>query len=139
MKIKLIGAALSVVFVMAGCNLNSDVTSGQQQLVNDIQSIDAYLTSKGITAIKDVAGIRYTIDSLGAGYPPRYTSKVTFDYVGKLFTGTTFQSGTVTDQAITGFVTGLQIGLPSLPNGSKATFYIPSSFAYGSQAQTNIP
>jgi FKBP-type peptidyl-prolyl cis-trans isomerase len=139
MKVKLIGLAVSVVFLMTGCNLNSDVTSGQEQLINDLKVIDTYLASKGINALKDVNGIRFTIDSLGAGYPPRYTSRVTFDYTGKLFSGSTFQSGTVTDKPITDFITGFQIGLPSLPNGTKATFYIPSVFAYGSQAQNNIP
>lgn len=139
MKLRLIGAAVSVVFLMAGCSLNSDVTSGQEQLANELRAIDAYLISKGITALKDANGIRFTVDSIGTGYPPRFASKVSFDYTGKLFTGSVFQSGKVTDQAIAGLVAGLQIGLPSIPNGSKATFYIPSVFAYGSQAQNNIP
>ena len=139
MKMKIGGVALLLAFIMTGCNLNSDVTSGQEQLIQDLQSIDSYLTTHGITALKDINGIRFTIDSLGTGYPPRYGSNVTFAYTGKLLSGATFQSGTVTDRAISGLITGLQIGLPSIPNGTKATFYIPSIFAYGSQAQSNIP
>ena len=139
MKIKVVDVVLLSVLALMGCNLNSDETSGEAQLANDLKSIDSYLANKGITALKDVNGIRFKIDSLGTSYSPRFNNNVSFDYTGKLLSGTVFQAGAVKDKPVSNFITGLQIGLPLVPNGSKATFYIPSSFAYGSQGQTNIP
>ena len=138
MKIKSCCLIFVVCLTMSGC-LDTDVSSGAEQLKADLVAIDSYLFTNGIAALKDANGIRFTVDSLGSGFPARYESKVTFTYTGKLMSGTVFQANTLTDVQVSSLITGLQIGIPLVPNGSKATFYIPSVYAYGSQGQANIP
>ena len=133
------GAVVISGFIFSGCSLDTDTSSSLEQLNADLNAIDTYLASQGIVALKDINGIRFTIDSIGSGYPPRYNSTVTFSYTGKLLSGSTFQASTLNNVEVNGLITGLQIGLTLVPNGSKATFYIPSVYAYGSQAQNNIP
>jgi FKBP-type peptidyl-prolyl cis-trans isomerase FkpA len=138
MKIKVIGIVLLSALLFSGCDLSSDVTSGSEQLASDLAAIDTYLSVNGIVALRDVNGIRFTIDSIGSGFPPLYNSTVKLNYTGKLLSGTIFQTGTISNK-VSDLISGLQIGLPLIPNGTKATFYIPSVYAYGSQAQGNIP
>ena len=138
MKVRFFVFMSFIGLVLNGC-LDSDVSSGAEQLKSDLAAIDAYLSTQGIVALKDINGIRFTVDSIGSGYPPRYDSKLTFNYTGKLLSGTVFQSGTLPDAAVSSLITGLQIGLPLIPNGSKATFYIPSVYAYGSEGKAGIP
>jgi FKBP-type peptidyl-prolyl cis-trans isomerase len=130
--------AVGALLTLGAC-LDSDVSSSQEQFNADIASIDQYLTNHSIVAFKDISGVRFTIDSLGGGFAPRYSSKVTFSYTGKLLSGSIFQSSTLTNADISGLIIGMQIGLPLIPNGSKATLYIPSAYGYGSQTNGNIP
>lgn len=138
MKIRVFGLVFLMGLMLGGC-LNSDLTSGEEQLKADLAAIDAHLAANNIVALSDVNGIRFTLDSLGSGYPPRYNSTITFSYTGKLLDGTVFQSSTLDDVKVAELITGLQIGLLLIPNGSKATVYVPSVFAYGSQGRTDIP
>ncbi len=132
--------SLALLLLLNSC-LNSDTVDSGALLKSELAAIDAYLASKNITPLKDASGVRFTIDSLASGYTPRLNYLVTFDYTGKLMdaTGTVFQTSTLKNTDITKLIVGFQIALPLVPNGSKATFYIPASYGYGSQAQTNIP
>jgi FKBP-type peptidyl-prolyl cis-trans isomerase len=143
MKINLSNFGIvGVLFSLVACLGDSNTPSFQEQLLQEVAAIDSYLASKGITAIKEASsGIRFTLDSLGSGYSPRINDRVTFAYTGKLMdmNGTVFQSATISNTSINSLITGFQIGLTIVPNGSKATLYIPSVYAFGSQAQTGIP
>src|SRR5689334_23152969 len=109
--------AVGVLLTLGAC-LDSDISSSQEQYNADIAAIDDYLTNHSIVAYKDISGVRFTIDSLGGGFPPRYSSKVTFSYTGKLLpSGTVFQTSTLTDNAIANMIVGMQIGLPLIPSG----------------------
>jgi FKBP-type peptidyl-prolyl cis-trans isomerase FkpA len=111
-----------------------------KQLNNDVAIIDDYLVTNGITtAIKDVSGVRYNIQSLGTGIPPRMIDQVSFDYTGKLINGTVFETSSLSEVEIASLVAGFQIALPQIPEESTATLYIPSGYGYGSTAHTNIP
>lgn len=110
-----------------------------QRLASDTVSIDQYLASKSIDAIKDKSGLRYVITQLGTGAQPDIYSKVKIKYTGKLLSdGTEFFTGTYEpsvdfDSRVINFIFGLQVALPKLPVGSKATLYIPSGLGFGDQ------
>jgi FKBP-type peptidyl-prolyl cis-trans isomerase FkpA len=143
MKIFSYSIGLIVLSLALSRCMNNDVLSSEeqfkQQLANEVASIDSYLNSKKIVALKDASGIRFTLDSMGSGYTPRISDNVTFNFKGQLLDGSVFQTALATANPIKNLVTGLQIGMPLVPNGSKATFYIPSVYGYGAEAQTGIP
>lgn len=135
--------ALAGFTFLTGCHKEDNTSiSAQQQLINDVATIDQYLKDHNITAYTDVNGLRYTITSVGKGYPPRLDNAVKVIYTGSvLFNNTPFASAVTSDSTLTpyDYITGWQIGLRLLPEGTKATIYIPSGLAYGNQANGPIP
>jgi FKBP-type peptidyl-prolyl cis-trans isomerase FkpA len=106
----------------------------EAQFKTDTIAIEAFLTTNNITnAITDPSGLRYVITTMGTGAKPKTTSTIAFNYDGKfLTTGASFDKSTTTaSSALSSLIKGFQIGMPLLPAGSKATFYIPSSLGYG--------
>ena len=107
------------------------------QLDLDSIAIDTHLLNNAIVAEKGPLGIRYTIQELATGISPFWYDKIKISYTGKLLsTGSQFYSGTVQpssefDSRVVDFLPGLQIAVQLLPQGSKATFYIPSTLAFG--------
>lgn len=112
----------------------------KKRLQTDIQTIDQFLETNFINAIKDQSGLRYVITKSGEGAPPNLYNKVTINYTGKLFTnGTTFYSGISTstaefDSRVINYLYGIQVALLKLPLGSKAILYIPSGLGFGSES-----
>lgn len=131
--------AISIILVLGSCFGGGEENSVDAQLKRDISAIDSYLSANNIETIKDVNGVRFTVDSLGKGYAPRLSDHVTFDYSLRLLDGNFFQTSTLSKAFIENLIIGFQIALPLLPNGSKATLYIPSGYAYGAQGQSQIP
>lgn len=132
--------SLGLIFVATSClDTNIDV-SAIEQLNKDIASIDNYLTSNSINAIKDASGIRIVIHHMGTdGLPPNSENNLKVNYTGKLLSnGSVFDSGTVTNK-LSSYIVGWQIGLAMLPAGSEATLYIPSGYAYGPAGTSSIP
>ena len=110
------------------------------QLQADIATIDKYLDSLKITAVKDASGIRYNVTGQGAGSKPSITNTVYFTYSGKLLkTGVVFGQSSTTVSSYLGTMAppGLQTGMQKLQVGSTATFYIPSSLAFGLNSSTD--
>lgn len=108
----------------------------------DTTAIESYLTANNIIATTDATGLRYVITLTGTGAKPTPTNSVTFNYNGKLLsTGVSFEKSTAPiTTPLSNIIKGLQVGFQLLPVGSKATFYIPSSQAYGpSGSQGVIP
>jgi FKBP-type peptidyl-prolyl cis-trans isomerase len=103
------------------------------QFKADTTAIGAYLKANNITAKIDSTGLRYVITLTGTGAKPKVTSTISFNYDGKfLATGVSFDKSTApSSAALSSLIKGFQIGMPLLPAGSKATFYIPSSLGYG--------
>jgi FKBP-type peptidyl-prolyl cis-trans isomerase len=116
--------------------LDDDFVSPEDQLNKDIATIDSYLSQNGISAIKDASGIRIAIQTLGdTGLPPDTESTLEVNYKGKLLSkGTIFDQGNITGK-VSKFIVGWGIAMPMLPEGTKATLYIPSAYAYGAQTQ----
>lgn len=111
------------------------------QLQKDIEAIDDYLAKNSITAIKDPSGLRYVITTPGDAARPCLEKSVLVKYTGKLMTtGAIFDSTFNNPNAangvvfrLNGLILGWQIGFTQLGRGAKATFYIPSVFAYGAR------
>lgn len=107
----------------------------QTKLASDIEAIDLYLATNGITAQSEPRGVRYVITQQGDGTTPCLQNRVTVKYTGKLLkTGTTFETNTAgATFRLDGLILGWQLVLPLVKAGSKVTLYIPSGYAYGVQ------
>lgn len=102
------------------------------QLKSDTTSIETYLGIHSIKAEKDISGLRYTIDTLKTGDKPSLKDEVQCTYTAKNFSdGTTLDKGSAVSFPLTSLILGWQIGLQKMQEGSTATFYVPSSLAYG--------
>jgi len=126
-------------FGLTSCLNDDDSLTPQQRLEQEIQTIDDYLETNNINAIKDPSGVRMAISKLGTGFPAQSISKVDVDYIGKLFTdGTTFDDGNIKTE-LSNLIAGWQIAFTTLPVGSRATLFIPSAYAYRDAGQQGIP
>ena len=120
-------------------------TLEKQRLQNDIKTIDDFLTAQSITAVKDTTGLRYVVTQSGTGQIPSWYSKVRIRYTGSILgTETVFYSGTSEpgpgyDSRVIHYLQGFQVGLQKMPVGSKATFYVPSPLAFGSDVVETVP
>jgi FKBP-type peptidyl-prolyl cis-trans isomerase len=132
--------SIILIVLLSSC-LTDDTVTPQQQLKKDIQAIDNYLSANSINALKDASGIRLQVIEVGTdGFPPNTWNTVTVDYTGKLISnGIVFDEGTINNDQLSNYITGWLIGMPLLPNGSRAKLYIPSVYAYGNSAVGNIP
>jgi FKBP-type peptidyl-prolyl cis-trans isomerase len=142
MKIILSLAAITVCLslIFSSCiEPNADPAIAlEEQLKLDTAAIGTYLRANNINALVDISGVRFIIDSLASGFPPKRTSSVKIKYKGKFFDGTVFDQGTGNGE-VSNFINGFQIGLSLLPEGSKGRFYIPSGYAYGASGSQSIP
>lgn len=139
--------ALKIVLFVCGLGtvatscLNTDSDKNitfEEQWIKDTTAIGEYLRKQKIPALKDVSGVRFIIDSLGSGFPPKISSSIKFKYVGKLLSGQIFEQNTATAD-VEDMITGMQVGLALMPEGSKARIYIPSGYGYGPNAVNAIP
>ena len=107
----------------------------QTRLAADIEAIDLYLSTNGITAQTEPNGVRYVITQQGDGTTPCLENRITVKYTGKLLkTGTTFETNTAgATFRLDGLILGWQFVLPLVKSGSKVTLYIPSGYAYGAE------
>ena len=125
-------------FILTSC-LEDSPTPGDQ-LLKEVSAIDNYLAENLITPIRDPSGIRIVLEEIGPGpLPPDKVNDIKVNYVGSLLsTGVEFDNGTVFGK-LTDYIQGWQIALSLLPEGSKATVYIPSVYAYGTSGSGSIP
>jgi FKBP-type peptidyl-prolyl cis-trans isomerase len=114
------------------------------QLRKDTLAINDYLFAKDIKNVfSGPEGLKYTITSLGNGNVPSATSTVSFTYTGRILSisnPTIFdRSSSPVSFALSGLIRGLRLGIPLIPVGTKATFYIPSTLGYGLRGSGSIP
>ena len=120
-----------ILLALISCSSNKTVDP-LGQFDADVAAIDKYLATNSITANHDARGIRFVINTLGTGLPPRQDQNVRVKFTGRLLSnGTVFDQGTV-QGGLTNYIDGWQIGIPLFPKGTKSTLYIPSNFGYGS-------
>lgn len=137
---------LALLFLVS-CNENEQgpQLSFEEQLALDVQTIDDYLESKGITnVVRDSSGLRYVIHQLGTGPLPTPDSFLKADYEGRLLaTGALFDESKSPPAffhiPVRALIYGFQRSCGFLPRGSKATLYIPSGLAYGQYTYGVIP
>lgn len=129
-----------------------------KQLAVDTVAIDEYLAEKGIAAERTESGIRYVVTREGSG--PDLTSGQTASvhYSGYLLDGRYFDSSekavaeekgiynpmrepyTPYDVTIdrSSVIKGWHEALKHMKKGTRATFYIPSTLAYGPQRRSEL-
>ena len=127
------------IFLSSCLDSNKDpVLSFEDQWKKDTTAIGVHLRSKNISALVDASGVRFVIDSLASGFPPKNNSTVSVTYTGRFLSGTVFDEGDITG-LVSSFIGGFQVGLSLLPEGTKARLYVPSGYAYGTTGSTGVP
>jgi FKBP-type peptidyl-prolyl cis-trans isomerase FkpA len=120
-----------------------------KQIAKDDKILKAYFVKKGITPKKTASGLYYTIKEEGAGIVPVANDTLIVNYTGTLLDGTKFDSNEDTAfkhatpyNFVLGrkaVINGWEEGFALLKTGSTATFYIPSTLAYGAQTRPGSP
>ena len=124
-------------------SVNNCISTNGVPTTAEIDSLQRYLTSKGITATKDARG--YFVETLGAGYgidSPLPNSNVTVKYKGTLTDGTTFDetaAGTTASFPLGGVILGWQYAIPQMKKAGIINLYLPPSLGYGCSASSKIP
>jgi FKBP-type peptidyl-prolyl cis-trans isomerase len=98
----------------------------------------AYCNNNGITYTIHPSGILYQIITPGDTAKPNLCTPLSMTYTGKLMTGIQFDKGTIT-YALKDLIVGWQIAVPLIGKGGKIKMVIPSSLAYGPNANGSIP
>jgi FKBP-type peptidyl-prolyl cis-trans isomerase FkpA len=117
----------------------------QKQLLKDVVAIDNYLKANSIVARKDISNLRYVITTAAASSAnaPLNTDSVVINYTGKILsTGSVFYQSSIPEGYRlnkTGTLKAWQRALTSFKQGTKATLYVPSGFAYGSYEKFGVP
>ncbi len=144
MRFALVSLFVSSLF-LSGCLSDPPVgPTFQEQLDKDKEIINAYLSSKNITGVltdPDGNGVRYKVSSEGSGIKPIVDDSIKIKYTLKLLPSETLiENPTSPPTFLLGdLILGWQIGIPLINEGSKATFYIPSGYAYGNVNRNGIP
>jgi FKBP-type peptidyl-prolyl cis-trans isomerase FkpA len=130
---------LFALFIGAFSSCKKDSFDPSKQAVTDDAAIQAYTKANSITATKDPSGLYYQVITQGTGSYPNKNSLITGAYSGKLLNGTVFDSGTMDNDALSGYIQGWQIGIPHVNTGGRILLLVPSALAYGNTAKENIP
>lgn len=143
MKVSRLFFGLCLVAIFA-CNAESEdpfVDPILEKFNQDIQAIDAYLATEGISAqIDDNSGIRYVINDQGTGLQPLIADSLTLTYTNSLL-----ETGDIVEEVINQkirsslLLDGIAISSTFLQEGGSITAYIPSVYAYGSSGNADIP
>lgn len=118
--------------------------SPEEQLKLDQVVIAKYLADKKVKKVKTTAsGLHYKITKKGKGAKPTADNTVKVHYRGTLVDGKEFDSSYARKEPIEfplkNVIPGWTEGLQYMNKGSKATFYIPSTLAYGAKSVSGIP
>ena len=135
-------AATALVF-FAGCKKNPVCSYDECAIkapASEIQSVQNYLSSKGITnAVQHCSGLFYVIDSLGTGKHPNACSTVNVQYTGTLTNGNIFDQNPGISFSLAQVITGWKNGIPQLRAGGGIHLYVPPTLGYGNQQAGSIP
>jgi FKBP-type peptidyl-prolyl cis-trans isomerase FkpA len=98
----------------------------------------AFCNNNGITYTLHSSGILYQIITQGDTAKLNLCNSLTMTYTGKLMTGIQFDAGKIT-YPLKDLIVGWQIAVPFIGKGGKIKMVIPSSLAYGPNANGSIP
>ncbi|MCX6316986.1 MAG: FKBP-type peptidyl-prolyl cis-trans isomerase [Bacteroidetes bacterium] len=131
------------VLLTGGISCIKDTGCQNKSIDSERAAILDYASANGIIATAHSTGLYYQITNPGSGTTPSINSKVFVTYTGKLLNGTQFDAGTTPvtggGWALSGLISGWQIGLPLIQKGGSIKLIIPSSMAYGCQGAGTIP
>jgi len=126
-----------------------EASKSKAQNESDDKILQAYFKSHNITGVKKTAsGLYYTVSKAGSGAHPKAGQDVTVNYTGQKTNGEKFDSNV--DPAFNHVqpfhfklgarqvIRGWDEAVALMNPGMKATFYIPSSLAYGANGQGKI-
>lgn len=92
-------------------------------------------TKEGVITLP--SGLQYKVITEGTGASPDGNDRVTVDYRGTLIDGTQFDSsydrGNPATFQLTQVIRGWTEGIPTMKEGGKTMFYIPSDLGYGNR------
>jgi FKBP-type peptidyl-prolyl cis-trans isomerase len=125
------------------------------QFEKDVAAIDAYLAEKNIIAERAESGLRYVVMKPGKGESGKPGQTVKVKYSGHTLDGQYFDSNVrsvgeqkgvgrepYTPYEVTidqsGVIKGWHEALKLMNSGMQATFYIPSTLAYGPQQRSEV-
>ena len=124
--------ALAVFGFICGCAAEEPPTlDPEEQLAAELEVIDNFLSTNGITAEEHESGLRYVINEVGSGTSPTVSNTVTINYEGRFLTGEVFDAGESATFPLGNLISGWQIGLPLISEGGSISLYIPSLYGYG--------
>lgn len=130
-----LGFLVCITLIAAACTKTGTVgLTTAEQLDKDINLIDEYIASKGLTVVSLDNGVRYSISELGTGDLPTAKNCVRFRFKGYILYDTAafgVSPDEGTKSSLVGLVAGMQVGMHHMPVGTKGTIYMPSGFAYG--------
>lgn len=105
----------------------------------DDTRIQSFLTTKGLTAVKDPSRVYYNVSTVGTGTDViTKESTIIVKYTGRLLDGTVFDSSTdgTFSTTLNTVIPGWQV-LTKLKAGGKMRFFIPSDLGYGTAGSYN--
>lgn len=120
----------------------------EPRLTNDSSAISFYVEENAIENIHvDPSGLHYVIESIGSGNTPGLYDHVRIRYSGRIMdiNETEFADNiergpdALFSSRVVNYIHGLTIGMQQMGEGGKATFYIPSTLAYGPSVNGTIP
>ena len=126
----------------SGAVQKKEQQSSLKQLRHDDKMLKKYFKKNGLHPAKTASGLYYVITKEGKGENAKSGDKAYVNYVGKLLDGAIFDKNIDTGFAkpirpfsftvgLHNVIEGWDEGIRLLNQGSRATFYIPSSLAYG--------
>lgn len=88
-------------------------------------------------------GVQYEVIKEGKGLNPSLSDTVTVHYIGKVYTGESFDNsyerGEPLDLNLNSVIEGWKIGIPLMKKGAKYRFFIPYNLGYGERGSGPIP
>jgi FKBP-type peptidyl-prolyl cis-trans isomerase FkpA len=135
--------ALAMLSLWMGCGFNAQDPGPtfEEQLAIDMDLIDAYLVNNEIDAELHGSGISYVHDVIGDGQSPEHGDVVVIKFKSTLFNGEEFIEDSLGLTITLNYPTiaVLQIMIPEMNEGGRATLYTPSGYAFGNVDLTGLP
>lgn len=130
---------ISLVFVLSSCLKEKCpyTESNVKAPDSEVQKVEQYLESKGITALKDQSGLYYIVEAAGTGKAPDVCSVISVNYTGTFTNDQVFDKTTSSPVKfqLGGLILGWQKGLKYIQPGGRIKLFVPPSLGYGSQDQ----
>lgn len=140
---------LSLIALFCGALLQASCTKSDEDRCKrvettapsgEVATLQAYISSSGISAVGDSRGFFYIIHRQGDDTKrPSICSNVRVSYTGRLTNGTQVDASNNASFTLGNLIPGWQEGIPLIGEGGSITLYLPPSLGYGAQARGNIP